>query len=224
MHFTERGFNISVSRVFATFFAPLFALVVALLGGVLLSVVLPSVLAPVAPNIVLDKTTESAEEVVIPIVNQPLSPKESAVSDKPKTNLSPSIPMQPVNLPPLASSASMTMNAIAFVPASAIVPASLDIGSYSNGLSLAQVDTPPKMIHYIKPDLGQHSGQGKVMLRLVVTDTGSVANIELLSKQATPAQTKAAMAAAKKWRFKPAELRGQAVSVFVDVPITFSGS
>lgn len=224
MHFTDRVFNSPARRAFATLFAPLFTLVFALLGGLLLSVVLPSVLAPVAPNIHLEKTPESLEEMVIPIVNQPLSPKEIAQSDKPKTNLSPSIPMQPAYIPPLASSASISMNAIAFVPASAIVPASLDIDSYSNGLSLAQVDSPPKMIHYVKPNLGQHSGQGKVILRLVVTDTGSVANIELLSQQATPAQAKAAMVAAKKWRFKPAELRGQTVSVFVDVPITFSGS
>lgn len=91
--------------------------------------------------------------------------------------------------------------------------------------SLSEVDTPPKLLHYIAPKMpvaARSQGlTGKVTLRLVVSETGEVIDARVQSAQPQQLFDDAALTAARRWRFKPAQIHNQPVSVYVDVPINF---
>ena len=64
--------------------------------------------------------------------------------------------------------------------------------------------------------------QGQVWVRMSVTETGDVKGVELVSGD--PILAKAALEAAKKWKFKPFIKNGKPVPVSAKVPFDFAFS
>jgi len=64
--------------------------------------------------------------------------------------------------------------------------------------------------------------QGQVMVKVLVSETGDVDSVEVLSGD--PILAKAAVAAATKWKFKPFIKNGKPVQVFAKVPFDFAFS
>ena len=73
------------------------------------------------------------------------------------------------------------------------------------------------------PTLSRRIGeQGRVLLRVLVSEQGTPQSVELESGSGFNRLDKAAMDAVKKWRFIPARKGSQAVSAYVLVPLKFS--
>lgn len=86
-------------------------------------------------------------------------------------------------------------------------------------------DEPPQLIRYVPPSypaLARQAGiEGTVLLRVVVGTDGKVESASVIQSDVTPAMEKAAMAAARKFLFKPAKQRTRPVRASMAVPIRF---
>jgi protein TonB len=86
-------------------------------------------------------------------------------------------------------------------------------------------DEPPVLIKHISPrypDLARQAGiEGTVLLRVLVGKDGKVISASVLQSDVTPMMEKAAVAAAKQFRFKPAKQRTVPVKATMMVPIRF---
>lgn len=130
------------------------------------------------------------------------------------------LPLKPlqVELPPLQA---------ASVPAAPPqVNPKVESGFGDGIFDLSGVDTPPKVQKYVPPVYpagakGKHI-EGRVVIRCVVTARGKVKDMQVLSSEPKGYFEAAALKAVKKWTFIAAKLSGEKVSVYVDVPITFS--
>lgn len=63
--------------------------------------------------------------------------------------------------------------------------------------------------------------EGKVWLKMVVDEKGSVTKVIILKNDASDAMGRAAVQAARGFQFKPAKLKGNVVAVWVSVPFKF---
>lgn len=86
---------------------------------------------------------------------------------------------------------------------------------------------PPKPIHQEKPkytEAGRKARiEGEVILRAVVDTDGSVTKVTVeRSLDTEHGLDEAAIAAAKRWRFEPGRINGEAVRVRVTIAMTFS--
>ena len=86
-------------------------------------------------------------------------------------------------------------------------------------------DEPPVLIKYVPPSypaLARQAGiEGTVLLRVVVGTDGKVESASVIQSDVTPAMEKAAIAAARKFIFKPAKQRTVPVRASMAVPIRF---
>jgi protein TonB len=86
-------------------------------------------------------------------------------------------------------------------------------------------DEPPVLIKMVTPrypDLAMQAGiEGAVTLRVLVDEKGKVIEVSVLHSDVTPAMDYAAMAAARKFRFKPARQRMKPVKAYMAIPIIF---
>lgn len=86
-------------------------------------------------------------------------------------------------------------------------------------------DEPPQLIRYVPPQyphLAQSAGiEGTVLIRVVIGTDGKVISANVIQSDVTPAMEKAAIAAAKKFLFKPAKQRTVPVRASMAVPIRF---
>ncbi|HJZ11610.1 MAG TPA: energy transducer TonB, partial [Acidobacteriota bacterium] len=86
--------------------------------------------------------------------------------------------------------------------------------------------TKPELTNRINPDYPlaaqRKKVEGTVILSILVSESGSVADVKLL-RQAGGASglNEAAVAAARKWKFRPAVKDGKRVKVWVTYPIVF---
>ncbi len=64
--------------------------------------------------------------------------------------------------------------------------------------------------------------EGRVLLRVLVSEKGDAANVEVDSGSGSERLDRAALDAVKKWRFIPAKRNNQPISAYVIVPIKFS--
>ncbi|USD39462.1 energy transducer TonB [Ferrimonas sp. SCSIO 43195] len=195
-------------------------LMLALPLSYLLVIWLPSYLNRLPDN-VIPAATPPAQPLRLPPPQQqkvqtPVQKKILAKAHKP----------QPLSLTPVASTPSTVR--IAMTPLTITTPplSPPAAPALSQGLvGLSEVDTPPKLLHYIPPKMpvaARSQGlTGKVMLRLVVSETGEVIDARVQDAQPQQLFDDAALAAARRWRFKPAQIQNQSVSVYVDVPINF---
>ena len=91
---------------------------------------------------------------------------------------------------------------------------------------LGTVDTPPRLQKYNPPlypvvAKGQRI-EGKVVVRCIVTAKGQVKEMKIISADPAGYFEKAALNAIAKWTFIAAKYQGETVSVYVDIPLTFS--
>lgn len=63
--------------------------------------------------------------------------------------------------------------------------------------------------------------EGKVLVRIRVLSSGEVADASVATSSGFSALDEAALAAVKRWRFRPAQRAGRAVDTVLQVPITF---
>ena len=93
------------------------------------------------------------------------------------------------------------------------------------GFSLDEVDEIPQVVRSITPEypyMAKRSRiEGRVVVRMLVTAKGATANLSIHS--ATPADVfdKAALNAAKRYRFQPGKYKGQPVDTWVLLPFVF---
>ena len=71
-------------------------------------------------------------------------------------------------------------------------------------------------------EAAQKQIQGQVWVKLLVSETGDVENVEVVSGD--PILAKAAVDAVKKWKFKPFIKNGKPVKVFTKMPLDFAFS
>ena len=86
-------------------------------------------------------------------------------------------------------------------------------------------DEPPQLIRFVPPQypsLAQSAGiEGMVLVRVVVGVDGKVEQASVIRSDVTPAMERSAVAAAKKFLFKPAKQRTVPVRASMAVPIRF---
>ncbi|MCD6380221.1 energy transducer TonB [bacterium] len=86
-------------------------------------------------------------------------------------------------------------------------------------------DEPPVLIKMVSPrypELARLAGiEGAVTLRVLVSEKGAVISVSVLHSDVTPAMDNAAIAAIRKFRFKPARQRMKPVKAFMAIPIVF---
>ena len=81
-----------------------------------------------------------------------------------------------------------------------------------------------RLVHYVRPVYPQEAKnnriQGTVTLRVVITKTGEVHDIEVLN--GNPLLIPAAVSAAKQWRYSPCTINSEAVEVRTSLDINFN--
>ncbi len=91
-------------------------------------------------------------------------------------------------------------------------------------LALAQTKEPPVPVRTVPPDypneLRREGVSGIVTVKCTIDEQGNVQEPEV-EKSTNGAFDKPAIAALKKWKFKPAKQDGAPVSIKVSIPIKF---
>ncbi len=86
-------------------------------------------------------------------------------------------------------------------------------------------DERPVLIKFVSPrypELARQAGiEGTVLLRVLIDERGKVISATVLNSDVTDTMVRAAIAAAKQFRFKPAKQRMKPVKAAVAVPIRF---
>ena len=93
-------------------------------------------------------------------------------------------------------------------------------GPYRPGSGIA----PPRLLREVKPDYTEEARQrnveGEVVLEIVVRQDGTVGDIKVIDGLGYGLNERA-VAAVRQWRFSPAQRRGAAVDVLVEVAVEF---
>lgn len=88
------------------------------------------------------------------------------------------------------------------------------------------VDTPPRLQRYSPPLYPARAKgkkiEGKVVVRCVVTAGGRVKETKIVSAEPEGYFERAALDAVAKWTFVAARHEGNKVSVYVDIPLSFT--
>jgi periplasmic protein TonB len=91
-------------------------------------------------------------------------------------------------------------------------------------VALAETKEPPVPVRTVPPDypdeLRREGVSGLVMVKCTIDEQGNVVE-PAVEKSSNPAFEKPALAALKKWKFKPAKLDGAPVAIKVSIPIKF---
>jgi protein TonB len=86
-------------------------------------------------------------------------------------------------------------------------------------------DEAPQLVYYEQPDyppLARDAGiEGTVAIKVLVDEHGKVVEAQVLSSDVTPAMERAALAAARKCKFRPAKQRTIPVKAQVMIPFQF---
>ncbi|ABV88834.1 energy transducer TonB [Shewanella pealeana] len=194
----------------------------------LLSIVVTILLCYYLPNSLNDNQPRQFLAKQTKELPLPLLPPE-----KPKIPTAKEVQSKPVT----ANAATPVSTSIPIMPTVADMPLQVPIMAVPtvNSLSLPSitpviagikdVDKAPELLRFIQPKMplaGRKFKQGgRVLLRLIVEADGVVSQAEVLEAKPKQVFDQSAIEAARKWRFKPAVLSGEAVKVFVDVPINF---
>ena len=83
---------------------------------------------------------------------------------------------------------------------------------------------PPILVQRLEPEYPELARklhqEGVVILRAVITVSGAVDDVQVV-KSAGPLLDASALAAVRRWLYKPATRDGRAVAVYLDVTVTF---
>ncbi len=125
-------------------------------------------------------------------------------------------------------------------PVSPIQPELLDIDIATNlsqavpvripkqtgALSLRNVDEAPVPVYTPPPMYPEKARrrrvETKLTVKMVINADGTVAKANIVNGEHLEIFSSAALRAVKKWRFKPARLKGKAVAVIVSLPLEFT--
>jgi TonB family protein len=94
----------------------------------------------------------------------------------------------------------------------------------SRGIDLGQLmDEPPKALVQGRPDYPHdafsNKTQGTVLVEVLLNALGQVAHAEI--RQSIPGLDHAALAAVRRWQFRPAMRQGRPVSCVIHMPVAF---
>jgi protein TonB len=93
------------------------------------------------------------------------------------------------------------------------------------GTDIEKVDKMPELLESVAPEYpteAEKTGlEGDVWLKALVASDGSVAKAEIVTSSGHEVLDKAALAAAKECRYKPALQDGQPVAVWISYKISF---
>ena len=177
----------------------------------------------------VDKTIAHAVLVTFVAPPQPKSPPPAAPKTVPMTKLQPpvlpSVPVPVIQVAVQPNVISVTQTAApvekAPTPAPAIVsapaaPVSLTPKTITSGVEYIQAPQP------VYPSMSKRMGeQGKVILRVLVSETGRADQVQVQTSSGSPRLDEAGRQAALRAVFKPYLEDGRAVSVYVIVPLNF---
>jgi protein TonB len=95
-----------------------------------------------------------------------------------------------------------------------------------NVATFSAFDQAPELVKAcdpVYPELAKQAGlEGMVLLRLLISRKGRVLDAEVIKSDVTPAMEKAAIAAARNSRFKPAKYRNRPVKAHMVFPVNFT--
>ena len=105
-------------------------------------------------------------------------------------------------------------------------PAIPDVGAGGEADIFVAYDTPPEPVHQVRadyPELArQAEAEGVVLVLVTIDESGRVIDARVQSSDAIESLQQAALAAARKWLFKPAKQRDKPVKVRIVIPFRFS--
>ncbi|WP_350432653.1 TonB family protein [Shewanella sp. H8] len=187
---------------------------------ILLCFYLPNYLNNKPPQRLINNKPATLEMALPEIEKQKLSKIETVEVKHTAAKVAPPLTM---NLPIMAGVADTPVHQPIFVAPSIDSTPLPSLGPMTMGIK--DVDQPPELLKYIQPQMPiagrKYKDGGKVLLRLIVEANGLVSQVNILESNPEKVFDDSATQAARKWRFKPAILSGEAVKVFVDVPINF---
>lgn len=98
-----------------------------------------------------------------------------------------------------------------------------DFGSV--GFNLDEVDDVPRAVRSVPPDYPyvakRNRTEGSVVIRMLVTADGEPRNLSVHEANPAGVFEKAALSAARRWRFKPGRYKGKNVDTWVLLPFEF---
>lgn len=93
------------------------------------------------------------------------------------------------------------------------------------GFNMDEVDEPPQVLRSVPPEYPygakRNHVEGEVVVRMLVTTLGEPTNLSIHSASPKGVFEKAALGAAKRWKFRPGQYKGQAVDTWVLLPFNF---
>lgn len=93
------------------------------------------------------------------------------------------------------------------------------------GFSLDEVDEVPRALRSIPPQYPyaakRHHVEGEVVVRMLVTSRGEPIRLSIDRSDPPGVFDKAALSAAKRWKFRPGRFQGKAVDTWVLLPFKF---
>lgn len=93
------------------------------------------------------------------------------------------------------------------------------------GFNMDEVDEVPQVLRNVPPEYPygakRNRIEGEVVVRMLVTSDGKPTNISIHSATPSGVFEKAALNAAKRWRFRAGRYKGQAVDTWVLLPFNF---
>jgi protein TonB len=154
------------------------------------------------------RAVEIPDEIVIPPppqeISRPELPQEAEISEEASEEET----LAPTSFDPFAP------------------PAVPDVGAGGEADIFVAFDTPPEPVHTVAaqyPELArQAEAEGVVQVLVTIDETGRVVDAKVQSSDAIESLQQAAVAAARKWLFKPAKQRDKPVKVRIVIPFRFS--
>lgn len=93
------------------------------------------------------------------------------------------------------------------------------------GFNMDEVDEIPQALRSVPPEYPygakRNRVEGEVVVRMLVTRQGIPTNLSIESANPSGVFEKAALSAAKRWKFRPGHYKGQAVDTWVLLPFNF---
>lgn len=93
------------------------------------------------------------------------------------------------------------------------------------GFNMDEVDEVPQALRHVPPEYPytakRNRIEGEVVVRMLVTSQGLPVNLSIHSSTPAGVFDKAALNAAKRWKFRPGHYHGQAVDTWVLLPFNF---
>jgi protein TonB len=211
------------------------SLVIVLLAHMAIFVALINA-APIAPQIkplakpmlVSLVASPAPEPEVVPLLPTPPKPEPVIKKQKPK----PIVKQTPEPQPVVAEQPVVTEQAPAAITPEtpAVVAKAPEVAVPKEVPVIEPKVEPPRFgAAYLEnpapayPSQSRRIGEeGRVLLRVLVSEKGDAANVEVDSGSGSERLDQAALNAVKKWRFIPAKRNNQPISAYVIVPIKFS--